>query len=129
MSLDMRRLGKQRVETLQILKSLSEPEYGWKNHPAVRMWQNHELELLEYGLAICTEWISRGYKDTCFEKISNMRPLFDECDKPAWLGVEELHQSHRGALYSKDPDFYCMWELDSEMAPEYWWPTDHSGEF
>ena len=37
--LDDRRLGKQRVETFQILRALTWPEYAWKNHPAVRMWR------------------------------------------------------------------------------------------
>ena len=34
--LDYRRLGKQRVETMQILKALSQENYGWKNHPATK---------------------------------------------------------------------------------------------
>jgi len=37
--LDNRRLGKQRVEAMQIMKALLLPEYGWKNHPAVKMWK------------------------------------------------------------------------------------------
>lgn len=36
--LDVRRLGKQRVETLQILRALTFDDYGWRNHPAVTMW-------------------------------------------------------------------------------------------
>lgn len=35
--LDNKRLGKQRVEVLQILKALHNPSYGWQNHPAVKM--------------------------------------------------------------------------------------------
>ena len=35
--LDDRRLGTPRVETYQILRALTWPRYGWKNHPAVRM--------------------------------------------------------------------------------------------
>jgi hypothetical protein len=37
--LDSRRLGKQRVETLQIVRALLVPEYGWRHHPAVLMWK------------------------------------------------------------------------------------------
>lgn len=33
--LDNKRLCKQRVECLQILKALHDPSYGWQNHPAV----------------------------------------------------------------------------------------------
>src|SRR3712207_9220014 len=37
--LDSPRLGKQRVETLQILRALELPDYGWASHPAVAMWR------------------------------------------------------------------------------------------
>ena len=72
-ALDMRRLGKQRVETLQILKALTDENYGWQHHPATKMWRGYEVGLVNYGVAICAEWITRGYKDTCLEKIEDMR--------------------------------------------------------
>src|ERR1700712_5264270 len=62
--LDDRRLGKQRVETFQILRALTWPEYAWKNHPAVRMWRGFIPALVAYGLANCDEWIRRGNADT-----------------------------------------------------------------
>ena len=36
--LDSKRLGKQRVECLQILNVLEGRRTGWQNHPAVKMW-------------------------------------------------------------------------------------------
>ena len=33
--LDPARLGKQRVETLQVLRAIELPDYGWASHPAV----------------------------------------------------------------------------------------------
>jgi len=45
--LDMKRLGKQRVEAWQIVQALTVPEYGWKNHPAVKMWRGHVPSLIE----------------------------------------------------------------------------------
>jgi hypothetical protein len=33
--LDPKRLGKQRVECLQVLRGLTVPTYGWRHHPAV----------------------------------------------------------------------------------------------
>ena len=36
-ALDPRRLGKQRVEALQVLRGLTVAGYGWRHHPAVRM--------------------------------------------------------------------------------------------
>lgn len=40
-SLDYRRLGKQRVEAMQIYNCLLKPT-RWKNHPAVLMWSGYE---------------------------------------------------------------------------------------
>jgi len=76
-SLDRQRLGKQRVECLQILNALSNPGYGWQNHPAVTMWRGAELSLAKYGVAICDEWLRRGYKDTCKAKILSFRDRFE----------------------------------------------------
>ena len=38
---------------LQILRTLTRERYGWKSHPAVRMWAGHEEALAGYGLVIC----------------------------------------------------------------------------
>lgn len=51
--LDKPRLGKQRVEALQVLRALTYPTYGWKRHPAVRMWAGFERGVAAYGLAVC----------------------------------------------------------------------------
>ena len=62
--LDERRLGKQRVETLQILRAIHIPTYGWQHHPAVRMWRGYEQALVTYGVAMCREWVAREHPDT-----------------------------------------------------------------
>src|SRR4051794_31940065 len=62
--LDSKRLGKQRVEALQVLRALTRPTYGWKRHPAVRMWAGCAEGVGAYGVAVCLEWISRGGADT-----------------------------------------------------------------
>ena len=53
--LDYRRLGKQRVECMQILNVLEKlkswdgvEKIGWRNHPATRMWLGHEPALKQY---------------------------------------------------------------------------------
>ena len=48
--LDRKRLGRQRVECLQILRTLRGVSTGWRNHPAVKMWQGCENTLALYGL-------------------------------------------------------------------------------
>ncbi|HEV3401347.1 MAG TPA: MSMEG_6728 family protein [Acidimicrobiales bacterium] len=67
--LDDRRLGKQRVEVLQILRALTRERYGWQSHPAVLMWAGYEEALGAYGLAVCRAWSRRGRPDTCDPKI------------------------------------------------------------
>lgn len=45
---DARRLGKQRVEALQMLNALGDSAHRWRNHPAVRMWSGYEPALRLY---------------------------------------------------------------------------------
>lgn len=104
--LDMRRLGKQRVETLQILNALLVPGKGWSNHPAVKMWRGHENSLVEYGKAITEEWLARGYKDTCLAKISSFFSNERRPDKPAWCGNYDFHIAHQSNLIRKMPEHY-----------------------
>lgn len=121
--LDRARLGKQRVEDLQILKALIEPDYGWKNHPAVKMWHGCITGLLEYHYAICDEWTSRGYKDTCREKATLLVPPMSYVVYPEWLGEEKLHASHRSNLLRKDPIWYSQFGWTETDDLEYYWPT------
>ncbi|WP_242424468.1 MSMEG_6728 family protein, partial [Frankia sp. EI5c] len=68
--LDERRLGKQRVEALQILRALTYAGYGWQHHPAVRMWAGHPRAVAAYGLVICAAWTAGGRADTCAATIT-----------------------------------------------------------
>src|SRR5690348_5136966 len=63
--LDRRRLGKQRVEAVQVLRGLTVPDYGWRRHPAVRMWTGYEEALVRYGLEVCRVWRDLGHQDSC----------------------------------------------------------------
>jgi hypothetical protein len=113
-ALDQRRLGKQRVEALQVLRGQFVPDYGWRHHPAVKMWQGHEEALAAYGVAICREWTRRGHTDTVLDTI--VRTLGREPRRqvelrrlgllPPWLGRAAFHRSHRSALVRKDPAWY-----------------------
>lgn len=98
--LDRQRLGKQRSETLQILQALHGETNGWRNHPAVRMWRGYEQYLIIYGVAICDEWIRRGYKDTCRDKILRYAPTSVPFITPPWL-TEEFCSNHRSILLGK----------------------------
>lgn len=127
--LDNKRLGRQRVECYQILKALLDSNYGWQNHPAVKMWRGYEYQLATYGLAVCDEWIERGYKDTCYGKICELFDFVIPFGKyPAWLGDEAFHSAHRAILLAKDYDWYQQFgwaEQPAEKVNNKWpyiWP-------
>jgi hypothetical protein len=123
--LDMKRLGKQRVEVLQLLNSFHKKDYkGWKNHPAREMWRGHENALVEYGLAICEEWRSRGYKDTCYEKIGVFKDTSKPTTKPTWIGDTQLHLSHKSNLIKKNPIHYKPFWPDIPDDVPYVWPVN-----
>ena len=132
--LDRQRLGKQRVECLQILQCLTEERVGWKNHPCVKMWAGHEKSLAVYGLYICNEWIKRGYKDTCFGKIQKFIPnyvfrefnfieYFKKIESPSWLGDNKFHSTHRAALLYKNFDYYKQFGWTEKPELNYIWPV------
>ena len=101
-ALDRRRLGKQRVEVSQILRALSDPTYGWQNHPAVKMWRGHDGMLRSYGIAMCQEWRSRGYRDTLLDRIHMHEVTSDTI--PPWFGMKAFHLSHQSNLVRKFPE-------------------------
>lgn len=128
--LDDRRLGKQRVETLQILRALTWTTYGWRHHPAVRMWRGFVPALVQYGVAICDEWRSRGRADAVREQLlefsGGQLVGWDELRRegmlPPWLGRDALHASHQSALVRKDPDHYRALFHDVPDDLPYVWP-------
>lgn len=115
--LDMRRLGKQRVEAYQLLRVLRGQTRGWKNHPAARMWRGREAALGAYMNACIDEWIARGYNNTMQKaRVSRYR-------SPEWLGDEEFHASHRANLMRKDPVYYARYRWSEDPATPYVWPA------
>lgn len=119
--LDYRRLGKQRVETLQILNAIvGNRQHGWRNHPATKMWVKNPSGLAAYGIAMCEEWIRRGYRDTCTEKIGRVVSP-DPTDLPVWWGRDDIVLSHRSNLIRKFPAFYRpMWDGVPDDLPYVW---------
>ena len=133
--LDSPRLGKQRVETLQVLRALELPDYGWTSHPVVRMWRGRTPALVAYGLATVRVWRERGFADTTHTLIAEFAPEVvgvpqDELARagmlPSWVGDEAVHLSHRSNLLAKEPDFYRplfqpLFGAEPEDLP-YVWP-------
>lgn len=123
--LDNKRLGKQRIEVLTILRVLNGEVKGWRNHPAVLMWQGYENALVEYGLAVCDEWIRRGFVDRCRAKILGYRKR-KRTVKPPWLGDREFHRSHQSNLLRKNPKWYGRCFKVADNLP-YKWPVRKGG--
>lgn len=107
-SLDNKRLGKQRVEALQILRANLGLTKGWVNHPAAVMWRGHEGYLILYIDSICMEWRNRGYVDNVYEQVQELQRKYDiqGWTPPWWWGNDEIHKSHRSNLKRKDPVWY-----------------------
>jgi hypothetical protein len=122
--LDWKRLGKQRVEVLQILNVLQNPEArGWRNHPATLMWRGYEVALIRYGVAVCDEWTKRGYRDTVRQKLLDRLPDGAHENNPPWLGDDRLHASHRSKLLGKDPEHYGQFGWTDPPGMEAFWPS------
>jgi len=120
--LDDGRLGKQRVEAYQIVRTLDEVTRGWRHHPAVKMWRGYEGALVEYGLAMCREWVARGRADTVHDKLLvHARP--QPAARPPWLGDEAVHASHRSNLLRKDPEWYGRFGWREPPDLPYAWPV------
>ena len=130
--LDNRRLGKQRVECKQILLALTQENYGWKNHPATKMWRDSTLALGAYGMAVCNVWRERGFKDSLlpfFESWAPGRnsPLW-QCEdwSPEWRYepiAEQVYASHRSNLLRKDPEWYGQFGWAEPDNLPYVWPV------
>jgi hypothetical protein len=137
--LDRQRLGKQRVESWQILNTLGhidrgdlymtdkrgvKRKRGWTNHPAVLMWKGNEWFLCLYSEAICKEWIGRGYKDTMLERFEGWRENNPNVsiNAPLWWGDELVHRSHRSKLLEKNYDHYKGYFPLDEAGMDYHWP-------
>ncbi len=134
-ALDVKRLGKQRVECIQVIRGLTREGYGWRNHPAVTMWRGYEEALGRYAITVCEVWSERGFGDTCAATIgtdlaaagvTSMRSqpeLAAAGALPPWLGLEEFHRSHQSSLVRKDPDHYRPQFPDVPDDLPYYWPT------
>lgn len=123
--LDYRRLGKQRVEAMQLINAISgvpsksgKPYRGWINHPAAVMWRGYLDALKWYHNLAIEEWIKRGYNNNMSMMAYNAVTM----KFPPWVGDEDFHASHRSNLLRKDPEFYGVYGWKEPDNLEYIWP-------
>ena len=133
--LDLKRLGKQRVECIQVLRGLIRSDYGWRHHPAVLMWRGYEEALGRYAFTCCEVWTERGFADTCAATIGNdlrdadvtavrtQAELGSAGALPPWLGDPAFHRSHQSSLLRKDPEHYGPLFPGVPADLEYVWPV------
>jgi Pyrimidine dimer DNA glycosylase len=134
-ALDTKRLGKQRVEVIQIVRALTVRGYAWATHPAVLMWKGYEEALGRYGLTMCEVWTERGFGDTCantiiqdlrafgIDSIRSAGELATAGALPSWLFDPELLRSHQSALVRKDPEHYRQQFPGVPDDLDYVWPV------
>lgn len=135
--IDLKRLGKQVIESRQIGKALFNPNYGWQNHPATNMWRGHEIGLLIYNTFIHREWQSRrnkqhqgylnmldDYNFTVSQAVRlASRPHVVQEFLPEWWGTHAVHESHRSNLLRKDRMHYEKFFNDVPNNLDYVWPV------
>ena len=135
--LDNKRLGKQRVETYQIISAITRrpkldgtPYKGWLNHPCTIMWKDYVSALKLYLNYSIIEWVDRGFKNT-------MEIEQDDSDivLPPFIGNDKFHSSHRANLLKKEPEFYSKYNWsENPNDPYVWmdkdgkWYEQHSGK-
>lgn len=124
--LDTKRLGKQRLEAMQLVNSIlklrKDPtaKVGWANHPARKMWSNHLDALRLYHNCAIEAWVRRGY-------VNNMQYYdidYAEVELPEWIGDERVHASHRSNLLRKDFEYYSKFGWSEPPDMPYFWPVD-----
>ena len=115
--LDNKRLGKQRVEAMQILNVLEGRRQGWKNHPAVKMWTGYTDALHLYKDLCINEWVRRGFNNTMVRTAT----VDIEPNLPSWWGGD-IHATHRSNLLRKDAAHYGQFGWGEPDDLPYHWP-------
>lgn len=102
----------------------------YENHPMVLFWRGYEMSLCRYGIAICNEWMKRGYQDNTrhfFLKMLNEYRKENDMIDPPWINSRELHIAHKASLLRKNHKWYSQfgWKVDIS-TPSYYPVTKDS---
>lgn len=125
-SLDMKRLGKQRIEAKQIVDILEGKPSKQKNHPAIKMWVGYTNSLKYYTNCCIDEWIRRGYKNTMVKYSTGFQN-----EDPWYIGNADFHRAMRARLIEKDKEFYLPKFPGDEGFNDgkYFWPVNETKTF
>ena len=121
--LDLKRLGKQRVEAWQIINTIHLKKKAWSNHPAVNMWRPYLFQLCVYYNKSLDVWAARKKKNIKLRKIVlSQLPSSWSKELPHFMGNQAFHDSHKSNLLRKHPRFYQAfgWQVPDNLP--YIWP-------
>tara|TARA_Y100001973_G_C5201486_1_gene338052 strand:- start:2115 stop:2558 length:444 start_codon:yes stop_codon:yes gene_type:complete len=130
--LDDKRLGKQRVEAMQLVNCherlqaarLTDPDarVPWCRHPAYIMWSENIPALKWYHNLAIDEWERRGFRNT----MTRYRGVGPHVRLPEWWydhRMREVVRTHRANLMRKEPLHYIQYGWKCDVTSPYYWPT------
>jgi chromosome condensin MukBEF complex kleisin-like MukF subunit len=127
-ALDNKRLGKQRVEAMQLINILENKTEGkgWRSHPALKMWIGYTNSLKYYCNCCIDEWIRRGFKNTMVKY-----DVDHQNEDPWFIGNVEFHRAMRARLIEKNEEFYLpKFPNDKGFNDgKYFWPVNETQTF
>lgn len=142
-TLDHKRLGKQRVEALQLLQAFNDLANRWRNHPVFRMWYMNRGLLAAYGIAMCNHWAALGYSDNCKNRIIDALPcdtlrqfaityattginsLPEMYELPEWMKPRDgynIRSEYRAILLEKNFKHYGKMNWSEDPKPKMQYP-------
>lgn len=129
-ALDKKRCWKQVIETKQIIDCLEGKTAGWKNHPAVKMWEGH-IPLLKYYFNTFLLVAKNNHKINTKYKYNDCLGIQNQYLYPWWLGKKKFHRAMRARLIEKDRAFYLpLFPKDKGFNNgKYFWPVMESKTF
>jgi hypothetical protein len=98
---------------------------GYVHHPAVRMWRDHDWQLINYGNTCHCALIWLCGTVSPFDQL--LEDAWCEAPwsptPPPWLGDPAFHASHRSNLLRKDPEHYGKFGWSEPDNLPYVWPA------
>ena len=113
MFLDKKRLNKQIVECIQMLKALEGLSKGWRNHPCTIQYDKHRYWLWVYMLCLASYREEQYFNSILFSEVC-------ERYKPEFHTDEYFEQMKR-RLYTKDKEHYSYWSELVESNENWYW--------
>ncbi|MCS7094410.1 MAG: pyrimidine dimer DNA glycosylase [Thaumarchaeota archaeon] len=114
--LDDRRLGKQRVECMQVLNVIlrklgwiNDGRKGWLNHPIGLLYYNsgkpYVRDIVGFFNACVQEWVNRGFRNSI--DLSDISHLLARVEGTEGTPITRIHElEYRRVLLVKDPAHY-----------------------